>query len=91
LVTPKSDKVIITCAVTGGIHTPTMSDALPFTPDDVAEQSKAASEAGASILHLHARDSKDGRPTPDPAVFMQFLPRIKQSIDAVKGGDRVGF
>jgi uncharacterized protein (DUF849 family) len=86
---PKSDKVNITCAVTGGIHTPTMSDGLPFTPDDVAEQSKAASEAGASILHPHARDSKDGRPTPDPAVFMQFLPRIKQSIDAVKGGDRV--
>lgn len=79
----KSDKVIITCAITGGIHTPTMSDALPFTPDDIAAQSIAAAEAGASILHLHARDPKDGRPTPDPAVFMQFLPRIKQSTDAV--------
>jgi uncharacterized protein (DUF849 family) len=78
-----SGKVIITCAVTGGIHTPTMSDALPFTPDDIAAQSIAAAEAGASILHLHARDPKDGRPSPDPAVFMQFLPRIKQSTDAI--------
>src|SRR5690349_8114360 len=79
----RSDKVIITCAVTGGIHTPTMSEALPYTPGDIAAQSTAAAEAGAAILHLHARDSKDGRPTPDPAVFMQFLPRIKQSTDAV--------
>src|SRR5471032_2714163 len=79
----KQNKIIITCAITGGIHTPTMSDALPYTPDDIAAQSIAAAEAGASILHLHARDPKDGRPTPDPAVFMQFLPRIKQSSDAV--------
>jgi len=75
--------VIITCAVTGGIHTPTMSDHLPITPNEIAEQSIAAAEAGASILHLHARDPNDGRPTPDPKVFMQFLPRIKQSTDAV--------
>ena len=74
---------VITCAITGGIHTPTMSDALPVTPDDIAAQSIAAAEAGASILHLHARDPKDGRPTLDPPVFMQFLPRIKQSTDAV--------
>ena len=80
----KSDnKVIITCAITGSIHTPTMSDALPVTPNQIAEQAIAAAEAGAAILHLHARDPKDGRPTPDPAVFMQFLPRIKQSCDAV--------
>jgi uncharacterized protein (DUF849 family) len=79
----RSEKVIITCAITGGIHTPTMSDALPYTPDDIAAQSIAAAEAGAAILHLHARDPRDGRPTPDPAVFMQFLPRIKQSTDAV--------
>src|SRR5215471_210600 len=79
----KSDKVIITCAVTGSIHTPTMSDALPVTPNQIAEQAIAAAEAGAAILHLHARDPRDGRPTPDPAVFMQFLPRIKQSCDAV--------
>ena len=80
----KSDnKVIITCAITGSIHTPTMSDALPITPNQIAEQAIAAADAGAAILHLHARDPKDGRPTPDPAVFMQFLPRIKQSCDAV--------
>jgi uncharacterized protein (DUF849 family) len=76
-------KVIITCAVTGAIHTPSMSDHLPITPQEIAEQSIAAAEAGASIIHLHARDPKDGRPTPDPAVFMQFLPVIKQSTDAV--------
>jgi uncharacterized protein (DUF849 family) len=79
----KRDKVIITCAVTGSIHTPTMSPHLPLTPDEIARDSIAAAEAGASILHLHARDPKDGRPTPDPEVFMQFLPRIKQQTDAV--------
>ena len=79
----KSGKVIITCAVTGSIHTPTMSPYLPVTPDEVAEQAIGAAEAGAAILHLHARDPKDGRPTPDPAVFMQFLPRIKQASKAV--------
>jgi uncharacterized protein (DUF849 family) len=77
------NKVIITCAVTGSIHTPTMSPHLPITPQEVAEQAIAAAEAGAAILHLHARDPKDGRPTPDPNVFMEFLPRIKQSTDAV--------
>lgn len=76
-------KIIITCAVTGGIHTPTMSEALPYRPEDIAEQSIAAAEAGAAILHLHARDPRDGRPTPDPAVFMQFLPQIKAATDAV--------
>jgi uncharacterized protein (DUF849 family) len=76
-------KVIITCAVTGSIHTPTMSDALPYKPADIASQAIAAAEAGASILHLHARDPQDGRPTPDGDVFMQFLPVIKQSSDAV--------
>ncbi len=79
----KMDKVIITCAVTGGIHTPTMSDALPVTPEQIATQSIEAAEAGASIIHLHARDPDTGKPTPDPEVFMQFLPRIKQSTDAV--------
>ena len=76
-------KIIITCAVTGGIHTPTMSDALPYTPDDIAGQAIAAAEAGAAILHLHARDPEIGRPAPDPAVYVQFLPRIKQNCDAV--------
>ena len=76
-------KVIITCAVTGSIHTPTMSEHLPLTPDQVATQAIGAAEAGAAILHLHARDPKDGRPTPSPEVFMQFLPRIKQATTAV--------
>jgi uncharacterized protein (DUF849 family) len=83
MATTKSNKVIISCAITGSIHTPTMSDALPITPEDIATQSIAAAEAGAAILHLHARNPKDGRPTPDPSVYMQFLPRIKQSTDAV--------
>ncbi|MFM9844544.1 MAG: 3-keto-5-aminohexanoate cleavage protein [Dongiaceae bacterium] len=76
-------KVIITCAVTGSVHTPTMTPHLPITPDQIARESIAAAEAGASVIHLHARDPKDGRPTPNPDVFMQFLPRIKQSSDAV--------
>ena len=79
----KQSKVIVTCAVTGSIHTPSMSPHLPVTPDEIAEQSIAAAEAGAAILHLHARDPADGRPTPDPDVFMRFLPRIKQNTDAV--------
>ncbi|MCX7308817.1 MAG: 3-keto-5-aminohexanoate cleavage protein [Afipia sp.] len=79
----KTEKIIITCAVTGGIHTPTMSDALPYTPDDIATQAIAAAEAGASILHLHARDPQNGSPSPSPDHFMQFLPRIKQATDAV--------
>jgi uncharacterized protein (DUF849 family) len=78
-----ANKIVITCAVTGSIHTPTMSEALPITPDQIATQAIGAAEAGAAILHLHARDPRDGRPSPDPAVFMQFLPRIKQSSDAV--------
>jgi uncharacterized protein (DUF849 family) len=76
-------KVIITCAVTGSVHTPSMTPYLPITPDDIARESVEAAEAGAAIIHLHARDPKDGRPTPDPGVFMQFLPRIKQTSDAV--------
>lgn len=76
------NKVIITCAVTGSIHTPTMSPYLPITGDEVAEQAIGAAEAGASILHLHARNP-DGSPTPDPKAFMEFLPRIKQNTDAV--------
>jgi uncharacterized protein (DUF849 family) len=76
-------KVIITCAVTGSVHTPSMSPHLPITPDQIAADAVAAAEAGAAILHLHARDPKDGRPTADPEVFMQFLPRIRQATDAV--------
>src|ERR1700682_207209 len=76
-------KVIITTAITGSIHTPTMSPHLPITPKQIADRSTAAAKAGAAIIHLHARDPVDGRPTPDPKVFMQFLPVIKQSCDAV--------
>lgn len=76
-------KVIITCAVTGSVHTPTMSPYLPVTPDEIAAEAIAAAEAGASILHLHARDPENGRPSADPELFMQFLPRIKQATDAV--------
>ncbi len=76
-------KVIISCALTGSVHTPTMSPHLPITPDQIAEQAIDAAEAGASILHLHARDPETGKPTPNPDVFMQFLPRIKQATDAV--------
>jgi uncharacterized protein (DUF849 family) len=79
----KNEQIIITCAITGGVHTPTMSSALPITPDEIAEQSVEAAAAGASILHLHARDPKTGKPPPDAAVFMQFLPRIRQATDAV--------
>ncbi|MEK9552296.1 MAG: 3-keto-5-aminohexanoate cleavage protein, partial [Alphaproteobacteria bacterium] len=75
--------VIITCAPTGGIHTPTMSEHLPITPDEIATASIEAAEAGASIIHLHARDPETGKPDADPELFMQFLPRIKQSTDAV--------
>ncbi|WHZ10682.1 MAG: hypothetical protein OJF60_001121 [Burkholderiaceae bacterium] len=76
-------KVIITCAVTGSIHTPSMSPYLPVTPDEIAEQAIAAAGAGAAILHLHARDPEDGRPSFDPAVYRQFLPRIHAATDAV--------
>ena len=76
-------KVIISCAVTGAIHTPTMSPHLPVTPAQIAEQSLEAAQAGAAVLHLHARDPGNGRPTPDPQVFLQFLPQIKAGCDAV--------
>ena len=78
-----SNKVIISCAITGSIHTPTMSDYLPITPDEIATSAIGAAEAGAAILHLHARDPQNGRPSADPKVFMQFLPRIKDATDAV--------
>jgi uncharacterized protein (DUF849 family) len=75
--------VIISCAITGSAHTPTMSDALPVTPEEIAEQSIAAAEAGAAVLHLHARVPEDGRPTGDPGVYARFLPFIRQATDAV--------
>jgi len=75
--------VIITCAPTGGIHTPTMSEHLPITPSEIAQASIEAAEAGAAIIHLHARNPENGKPDPNPDLFMQFLPRIKQSCNAV--------
>ena len=76
-------KVIITCAVTGSIHTPTMSPYLPVTPDEIAEAAVGAARAGAAIVHLHARNPRDGSPTQDPEVFRQFLPKIKAACDVV--------
>lgn len=76
-------KAIITCAITGSIHTPSMSPHLPVTPSDIASQAVEAGEAGAAILHLHARDPEDGRPSPKPNLFMEFLPRIKQGTKAI--------
>ncbi|MEI6722061.1 MAG: 3-keto-5-aminohexanoate cleavage protein [Betaproteobacteria bacterium] len=78
-----SNKVIITCAITGAIHTPSMSAALPYTPDEIGSQAIAAARAGASILHLHARNPVDGSPTGDPAVYAMFLPQIHAGTDAV--------
>lgn len=79
----KAKKVIITCAVTGAIHTPTMSPHLPITPDEIVTQAVAAAEAGAAILHLHARNPETGRPDQTPEAFARFLPRIKQQTNAV--------
>jgi uncharacterized protein (DUF849 family) len=78
-----SNKVVISCAITGAIHTPTLSDALPYTPADIARQSLDAAQAGAAILHLHARDPQTGAPTGNPAIFEQFLPAIHGGCDAV--------
>jgi len=79
----KRPKTIITCAITGAIHTPTMSDALPYRPEDIAAAAIAAAGAGAAILHLHARRPQDGGVTIDPEAFAAFLPQIKAETDAV--------
>lgn len=79
----RAPKVIISCAVTGSVHTPSMSPHLPVTPDEIVEQSVAAAHAGAAILHLHARDPIDGRPSASPDLFASFLARIKQQTDAI--------
>ena len=76
-------KVIVTCAVTGAIHTPSMSPYLPITPEEIAAQAIDAARAGAAILHLHARNPKDGRPSSDPRMFLRFLSAIKAETDAV--------
>lgn len=79
----KNKKVIITCAITGAIHTPTMSDALPYKPEDIARQAIDAAEAGAAVLHLHARHPENGSVSINPDHFMQFLPQIKAATNAV--------
>ena len=76
-------KVIITCAVTGSIHTPSMSPYLPVTPQEIAEAAIGAAEAGAAIVHLHARDPVDGSPTQDPKYFREFAPEIKRRSNVV--------
>jgi 3,5-dioxohexanoate:acetyl-CoA acetone transferase len=79
----KSDKVVITCAVTGSIHTPSMSPHLPVTPEEIADEAVSAAEAGASVVHLHARNPQDGRPDQSPEAFEPFLKIIKQRSDVV--------
>ncbi len=81
----KPHKVIITCAVTGSTHTPTMSPHLPYKSEDIIRQSIDAFEAGAAVIHLHARDPKDGRPSPDPELFRQYMKGIKAETDAIIG------
>lgn len=76
-------KIIISCAITGAIHTPSMSPHLPVTPDEIAGSAIAAAAAGAAIVHLHARDPATGRPDQSPAAFARFLPRIRAGCDAV--------
>ena len=78
-----SKPVIITCAVTGSIHTPTMSPHLPITPAEIADAAIGAAEAGAAVIHLHARHPGNGRPDYRPETFLEFLPRIKKECDAV--------
>jgi uncharacterized protein (DUF849 family) len=75
-------KVIITCAVTGAIHTPSMSPYLPVTPEEIIEASVGAAEAGAAIIHLHARDPITGKPDQSPEAFAKFLPQIKARTNA---------
>lgn len=76
-------KIIVTCAVTGAIHTPSMSPHLPVTPEEIVSEAVAAAEAGAAILHLHARDPQNGKPDQTPEAFARFLSRIKQQTSAV--------
>jgi uncharacterized protein (DUF849 family) len=78
-----TQEIIISCAITGAIHTPSMSPYLPVTPDQIAEASIGAAKAGAAIVHLHARNPETGKPDHSPAAFAAFLPRIKRSTDAV--------
>ena len=78
-----SRKVIVSCAVTGAVHVPSQSPYLPITPEQITDNAIGAAEAGAAILHLHARNPENGRPTPDPDMYMKFLPQIKAGTNAV--------
>ncbi|MGQ0601787.1 MAG: 3-keto-5-aminohexanoate cleavage protein [Anaerolineales bacterium] len=80
---PTPHKVIITCAITGSSHTPAMSPHLPYAPDDIVAQSVAAANAGAAIIHLHARNAGDGSPSADPEIFRDYCERIKAQSDAI--------
>ncbi len=79
----RAEKVIISCAVTGSIHTPSMSRHLPVTAEEIADQAVGAAEAGAAILHLHAREPDTGKPSQSPALFQRFLPTIRDRCDAI--------
>lgn len=79
----KSKKVIMTCAVTGSVHTPSMSPYLPITPDQITAEAIAAAEAGAAMIHFHVRDPETGKPTQDTKLFGQVLPRVKQQSNAI--------
>src|ERR1700753_14098 len=76
-------KIIISCAITGSVHTPTMSEYLPVTPSQIVESAVGAAEAGAAILHLHARNPADGKPSGDPALYRQICPELAAQTDAV--------
>jgi uncharacterized protein (DUF849 family) len=78
-----ADKIIISCALTGAIHTPTMSPYLPCAPEEIARQAIEAAEAGAAILHLHARDPKTGYPSSDPALYRQIVDAVKAKTNAI--------
>jgi uncharacterized protein (DUF849 family) len=76
-------KIIVSCAITGAVHTPTMSEYLPVTPTQIVESALQAAEAGASILHLHARNPDTGKPSGDPALFQQICPVLAARTEAV--------
>ena len=76
-------KVVISCAISGAIHTPTMSPYVPITPEDIARQALDAANAGAATVHIHARDPKDGRPSSDLKLYRQIVERIKAESDVV--------
>jgi uncharacterized protein (DUF849 family) len=77
------NKFIITAAVTGSIHTPTMSSHLPITPDQIVKDALGAHAAGAAVVHIHVRDPETGQPSADPELFGEILSKIKSTCDVV--------